>query len=93
MRESWQEVQREKTAVELGDTFYNDLWEEAPEVIHLFKRPRKMQVEVQTQNQNPRVINLFKRPRKMQVRVLMGLGLRDHEAAAGAGESTDWFRA
>jgi len=46
MRESWQEVQREKTAVELGDAFYNDLWEEAPEVIHLFKRPRKMQVKV-----------------------------------------------
>jgi len=33
------------------------------------------------------------RPRQVQVRVLIGLGLRDHEAAEGAGESTDWFRA
>uniref|UniRef100_A0A7S0U4W9 Globin domain-containing protein n=2 Tax=Hemiselmis andersenii TaxID=464988 RepID=A0A7S0U4W9_HEMAN len=43
VRDSWEAVKASKSSVDLGDLFYTDLQEEAPQVIHLFQRPRKMQ--------------------------------------------------
>jgi hypothetical protein len=45
----WEDVQGRHTSEELGDMFFNALEIFAPELLHLFKRPKKIQVHIFTQ--------------------------------------------
>ncbi len=45
----WDEVQETNTAEVLGDMFFNALESFQPELLHLFKRPKKIQVHIFTQ--------------------------------------------
>lgn len=43
LRDSWERAKAENTSDVLGDTFFKELCLLAPHVIHLFKRPKKIQ--------------------------------------------------
>ncbi len=43
LRESWEDAKARHSNEELGDRFYKELVTIAPHVIHLFKRPRRIQ--------------------------------------------------
>ena len=43
LRESWELSKQMNTNDKLGDLFFTELCKTAPHVIHLFKRPKKIQ--------------------------------------------------
>ncbi len=43
VRESWEYIKSIKTGKQVGDALYTELGREAPFVLHLFQRPKKLQ--------------------------------------------------
>lgn len=47
--ESWSQIQENHTVEEIGEVLFSELTREAPHVVHLFKRPKKLQSYMFTQ--------------------------------------------